>query len=65
MVLRSHDSDNPLQPSPVRMDSGDEEIQTIFPPVPRDNNGDGFDDADDDKNGIINDIGEAHGNWIG
>ena len=60
MVLRSHDSDNPLQPSPGPDGFwGRGDPNNLPTGALGDNNGDGFDDADDDKNGIINDIGEA------
>ena len=41
------------------MDSGRGDPNNLPTGALGDNNGDGFDDADDDKNGIINDIGEA------
>lgn len=60
MVLRAQDSDNPLQPSPGADGFwGRGDPNNLPTGALGDNDGDGFDDADDDKNGIINDISEA------
>ena len=60
MVLRVQDSDNPLQPSPGPDGFwGRGDPNNLPTGALGDNDGDGFDDADDDKNGIINDISEA------
>ncbi|MFL2863942.1 MAG: hypothetical protein ACJZ8Y_01885 [Pirellulaceae bacterium] len=60
LVLRAQDTDNPLQPSPGPDGFwGRGDPNNLPTGALGDNDGDGFDDADDDKNGIINDIGEA------